>query len=170
MILKRKKKKERDYSTPWYERYLNLKDYLKSEVAQVCLEEERTFLKDNLDIYVNHLPFAHTIMWMIKHPRSLVYHMDERFSKMDAMDLVPHIIFTDALLAKKGTVEFGWTRYYGLFAIFQYLLAAKIANETDSLDKDISDVRLFDFDAYDIVYARLEGKDIDTLNPYKIES
>ena len=157
-----KRRSTPDDSTPWYERYANLDIHLKTKVARSCLEEQRAFLTNNLDIYVNHLPIPQTIMWVLKQPRSLLFHMEERYSRMEPIDLITHVIFSEALLAKKGRTDFSWIKYYRLFSIFQYLLATKISNEADdNSGKDISDVRLFDFDAYDAVYASLKENEFN---------
>ena len=163
MKIRWKAKRSPDFSLPWYERYGELEKYVKTEVAQTALSENLSFLNDNLNISCAELPLSWCFLWSVKDTRSYLHFIEERFSKISQIDLIPFIVFNKAILAIKGKVELSFTQYYALFSIFQYLLMVKLSNR----EHELQGVDLFDLDNYDTIFSRLEGKDPDRYKIFK---
>lgn len=142
---------------PWYEEYANLDQYLKTDEDCLCLGQSTSFLGEHPDITVEELPLVYAFMWKIKSEKSILYHMEERYDMIAPSDLIAFILFTEALLKKKGRIDISRTRYIALFTVFQYLLGRKMAQEANVNGQSVRDIRLFDFDAYNAIYARLKG-------------
>lgn len=73
-------------------------------------------------------------------------------------DLIAFIVFTRALLLKKGRADISRTRYVAMFAVFQFLLGQKVSGQHKDGTRTIAEIKLFDFDSYNRVYARLKGE------------
>lgn len=142
---------------PWYELYANLRQYLKANSDGLCLSQSISFLNANLDITVDELPLIYAFMWRIKSKNSVFYHMEDRFDMIAPNDLIAFILFTEVLIVKKGKADISKIRYIALFTTFQYLLGQKIAGEIKVNECDIRNIKLFDFDSYDVIYTRLKG-------------
>lgn len=142
---------------PWYELYANLRQYLKTDSDSLYLTQSISFLNTNLDITVDELPLIYAFMWRIKSQDSVLYHMEDKFDMIAPNDLIAFILFTEALLVKKGKADISKIRYIALFTTFQYLLGQKMAEEIKVNERDIRNIKLFDFDSYDAIYARLKG-------------
>ena len=138
---------------PWYEQYANLNQYLKADTDCICLGQSISFLNEHLDVTIKDLPPVYAFMWMLKSRESILHHMEERFDQIAANDIIAFSLFTEALLKIKGRVEISKTRYIALFTVFQYLLGCNIAN-----DARMGNVKLFDFDSYNTIYAKLKGE------------
>lgn len=142
---------------PWFELYANMSDYLVTDDDRSCLNQSISFVKENPDISARKLPMLYVFLWMIKSEESFICHMNDSFSAIPSADLIPFIVFTEALLIHKGRIEMSKTRYIALFTVFQYLLEQRMSMD-DTNPRTGSDFGLFDFDSYDAVYSHLKGK------------
>lgn len=143
--------------TPWYEQYANLDQYLKADADCMCLSQSISFLNEHPDITVKELPLVFAFMWTIKSENSILYHMKEKYDMIAPSDLIAFILFTEALLKKKGRIDISRTRYIALFTVFQYLLNQKMTQEVNANELSVENIKLFDFDAYNAIYSRLKG-------------
>jgi hypothetical protein len=109
------------HSKPWFELYADMSDYLVADDNRLFLSESLSFTKDNQDISVKQLPMVYVYMWLVKSEESFIHHMNDDFSAIATADLIPFIVFIEALLARKGRIEMSKTRYIALFTVFQYL-------------------------------------------------
>jgi hypothetical protein len=147
----------RSNSTPWFELYANLSDCLVSDDDRLCLSQSISFIKDNRNISVRELPTVYAFLWTIKSEQSIISHMNDDFASISPSDIIPFIVFNEALLARKGRIEMSKTRYISIFTVFQYLLGQRMRDMNGTNTRIGSNFKLFDFDSYDAVHSHLKG-------------